>query len=56
MVAINEHVNFSFVTEEVAGCYSADVGRPSFPPEVLFRALFLEVWGGGCRTCRCAAS
>jgi len=41
---IKERVDFSFVAEETARCYDPDMGRRSFPPEVLFRALFLEVW------------
>ncbi|MGB9880904.1 MAG: IS1182 family transposase, partial [Anaerolineae bacterium] len=45
LVQIAKHVDFSFVTEEVKQLYHPDVGRPSFPPEVLFRVLFLEIWG-----------
>ena len=41
---IKEHLDFSFVGEEAAQCYHPDMGRRSFPPEVLFRVLFLEVW------------
>ncbi|MCL6581985.1 MAG: IS1182 family transposase, partial [Firmicutes bacterium] len=41
---IRRHVDFSFVEEECRGHYHPDLGRPSFPPEVLFRVLFLEVW------------
>lgn len=44
LVLIKKHVDFSFVEEETARYYHPDLGRPSFPPEVLFRVLFLEVW------------
>ncbi|MGB4337954.1 MAG: transposase, partial [Bacillota bacterium] len=44
LVAIHESVDFSFVTNAVADLYSATEGRPSYPPEVLFRVLFLEIW------------
>ncbi|MEM3486528.1 MAG: transposase, partial [Candidatus Methanomethyliaceae archaeon] len=41
---IKKHVDFSFVEEETARYYHLGLGRPSFPPEVLFMVLFLEVW------------
>jgi len=44
LVLIKKHVDFSFVEEETARYYHPGLGRPSFPPEVLFRVLFLEVW------------
>lgn len=44
LVLIKEHVDFSFVERIAAPLYSQDNGRPSYPPEVLFRVLFLEVW------------
>lgn len=44
LVLIKKHVDFSFVNEEAARHYHPERGRPSFPPEVLFRILFLEVW------------
>jgi len=44
LVLIRKNVDFSFVEEETAGFYHPDTGRPSFPPEVLFRVLFLEIW------------
>jgi len=44
LVLIRENVDFSFVEEEAAGLYHPEIGRPSFPPEVLFRVLFLETW------------
>lgn len=44
LVLIKRHVDLSFVEEEAARYYHPGLGRPSFPPEVLFRVLFLEVW------------
>jgi IS5 family transposase len=44
LVLIGRNVDFSFVEEETAELYHPDTGRPSFPPEVLFRVLFLETW------------
>lgn len=44
LMLIAKNVDFSFVTEEVSRHYHPEIGRPSFPPEVLFRVLFLEVW------------
>jgi hypothetical protein len=35
LVLIKKHVDFSFVEEETACCYHPELGRPSFPPEVL---------------------
>ena len=45
LTQINTHMDFSFVTPEVADCYHPSNGRPSFPPEMLFRVMFLEIWG-----------
>lgn len=44
LVAIDRAVDFSFINEEVKGLYSPDQGRPSYPPETLFRALYLGIW------------
>ncbi len=44
LVLIRRNVDFSFVEEETRELYHPDTGRPSFPPEVLFRVLFLETW------------
>lgn len=44
LALIGSNVDFSFVEEEVSRHYHPEIGRPSFPPEVLFRVLFLEVW------------
>lgn len=44
LLAINREVDFSFVEEEVAELYSMETGRPSYPPEQMFRLLFLEYY------------
>lgn len=44
LLDIDRTVDFSFVEAELADCYSPDTGRPSYPPEQLFRILFLEIW------------
>jgi len=44
LLDIDRAVDFSFVEEETADRYSADQGRPSYPPEQLVRILFLAVW------------
>jgi len=44
LLDIDRTVDFSFVEAELAACYSPDTGRPSYPPEQLFRILFLELW------------
>ena len=42
LLDIKNTVDFSFVSEETKDLYSKTMGRPSFPPEVLFKVLFLE--------------
>lgn len=42
LLSIARLVDFGFVEEEVADLYSEDRGRPSYPPAVLFKMLFLE--------------
>lgn len=42
LLSIAQLVDFGFVEEEVADLYSEDRGRPSYPPAVLFKMLFLE--------------
>lgn len=42
LLDIKNTVDFSFVSEETKDLYSQGMGRPSFPPEVLFKILFLE--------------
>jgi IS5 family transposase len=44
LVLIGRNVDFSFVEGEASRHYHPEIGRPSFPPEVLFRVLFFEVW------------
>jgi IS5 family transposase len=44
LVRINHEVDFSFVEEETRDLYEEAMGRPSWPPEVLFRMLFLEYY------------
>jgi IS5 family transposase len=44
LVRIHEEVDFSFVEEETRDVYAGVMGRPSWPPEVLFRMLFLEYY------------
>lgn len=45
LVLIRDKVSFSFVEEAVAHLYHPSDGRPSFPPETMFRILFVQVWG-----------
>lgn len=42
LLDIKKTIDFSFVDEETKYLYSKTMGRPSFPPQVLFRILFLE--------------
>ncbi len=35
---------FDLIEKAAAVLYNPERGRPSFPPETLFRVLFLEVW------------
>lgn len=42
LVRIKQEVDMGFVEEEVKDCYCTGVGRPSIPPGVLFRTLFLQ--------------
>lgn len=44
LMQIKREVDFSFVKEEVADLYSPDLGRPSWPAEIVFRMLFLEYY------------
>ena len=44
LLDIDRTVDFSFVEAETADLYSSETGRPSYPPEQLFRILFLEIW------------
>lgn len=42
LLDIKESLDFSFVDEVAKDLYSDTMGRPSFPPQVLFKMLFLE--------------
>ncbi|MFH0772459.1 MAG: transposase, partial [Candidatus Omnitrophota bacterium] len=42
LLDIKESLDFSFVDEATRDLYSDTMGRPSFPPRVLFKMLFLE--------------
>jgi IS5 family transposase len=42
LLDIKETIDFSFVDEAAKDLYSDTMGRPSFPPQVLFKMLFLE--------------
>jgi transposase len=42
LLDIKEAIDFSFVDEAAKDLYSDTLGRPSFPPQVLFKMLFLE--------------
>jgi IS5 family transposase len=45
LVRIHREVDFSFVEAETRDLYEETMGRPSWPPEMLFRMLFLEFYG-----------
>ena len=42
LLEIKEGIDFSFVGEETKDLYSSTQGRPSFPPVVIFKMLFLQ--------------
>jgi len=44
LLDIKEKIDFSFVEEETKDLYDSQLGRPSYPPEVLFKMLFLEFY------------
>lgn len=44
LLEIKEKIDFSFVEEETKDLYSCAVGRPSFPPVVIFKILFLQYY------------
>ena len=44
LLRIKKEMDFSFVREETSDLYSDKMGRPSHPPEVIFRMLFLETY------------
>ncbi|AEJ43105.1 hypothetical protein TC41_1160 [Alicyclobacillus acidocaldarius subsp. acidocaldarius Tc-4-1] len=41
LLAIDQHIDFSFVEEETRDLYSLHHGRPAYAPEQLLRVLFL---------------
>ena len=44
LLKIKENVDFSFIEEETRDLYTKVTGRPSYPPEVMFKVLFLEFY------------
>ncbi|MDI6605959.1 MAG: transposase [Candidatus Omnitrophota bacterium] len=44
LLDIKQSLDFSFVEEETKDLYDSQLGRPSYPPEVLFKMLFLEFY------------
>ena len=44
LLEIKEKIDFSFVEEETKDLYSHSLGRPSYPPQVIFKMLFLEFY------------
>lgn len=44
LVKIKNEIDFRFVEEELKDLYCMDNGRPSYPPELLFKMLFLEFY------------
>jgi transposase len=44
LVRIKREIDFGFVEEEVKDLYCSDNGRPSYPPALLFKMLFLEFY------------
>jgi transposase len=44
LLDIKDKIDFSFVEEETKDLYDHQLGRPSYPPEVLFKMLFLEFY------------
>ena len=44
LLEIKEKIDFSFIEKETGGLYTKTVGRNSYPPEVMFKILFLEFY------------
>lgn len=44
LLDIKERIDFSFVEDETRDLYDNQLGRPGFPPEVMFKMLFLEFY------------
>ncbi len=44
LFSIREKIDFSFIEKETRNLYAKAAGRPSYPPEVMFKILFLEFY------------
>ncbi len=44
LLKIKSEIYFSFIEEETKDLYAKVAGRPSYPPEVMFKILFLEFY------------
>lgn len=44
LLEIKEKIDFSFIEKETTDLYARVAGRPSYPPEVIFKILFLEFY------------
>lgn len=44
LMQIARAIDFAFVDAELGAYYAEDVGRPAYPPSVLFKMLFLETY------------
>lgn len=44
LLDIKDKIDFSFVEQETKDLYANQLGRPSCPPEVMFKMLFLEFY------------
>jgi len=44
LLKIKDEIDFSFIEEETKDLYAKVAGRPSYPPEVMFKILFLEFY------------
>lgn len=44
LLEIKEKVDFSFIEKETTDLYAKVAGRPSYPPEVILKILFLEFY------------
>jgi len=44
LLKIKKEIDFSFIEEETKDLYAKVAGRPSYPPEVMFKILFLEFY------------
>ena len=44
LLKIKNEIDFSFIEKETKDLYAKVAGRPSYPPEVMFKVLFLEFY------------